>query len=299
MSTLRCLANYRLPALLVVLNRLSKLLLATMHAWIQHRGASKGAALAFYTLFSMTPILLLLIAVAGAIFGEDAARGQIMAQIGGQIGIYGAQTIQALLAASRDVSSGMQASLVASLMLIVGASSVFSELKSSLDEIWECAEATGSALAALVKTQLLALALILVLALLLTASLLANMVFSILENYAIGVWSRLVELFTWLSSLVSHTLIICLFAVVFKTLPAQSLNWRDVWVGAVFTTLLFSLGKFAIGVYLSNSGITSSFGAAGSLIALLLWIYYSAQIFFLGAEFTRQYALSIGSLRAE
>jgi len=149
----------------------------------------------------------------------------------------------------------------------------------------------------LIKTRLLSFALILILALLLVASLVANAVFGVLENYAVGIWSHFAELFSLLSSLVSFGVIACLFAVIYKTLPALPLPWSDVWIGAAFTALFFSLGKYAIGLYLSNSGISSIFGAAGSLIALLLWIYYSAQIFFLGAEFTRQYALCFGSLQ--
>jgi len=273
------------------------LLAAAMLAWVRHRGASKGAALAFYTLFSMTPILMVVIAVAGYFFGQDAARGQIMAQISGQIGPNGAQAIQALLAASRDVGSGMLASVIAGVLVFIGATSVFTELKSSLDDIWEAASGAESAFAALIKTRLLAFGLILILALLLLASLLANAVFGVLEHHAVGHWSRFAELLGLLSSLLSYAVIACLFAVIYKMLPAQALSWSEVWIGAAFTTVLFSLGKYGIGLYLLSSGIATSFGAAGSLIALLLWVYYSAQIFLLGAEFTRQYALRHGSLR--
>lgn len=275
----------------------ASLLAAATMAWVRHRGASKGAALAFYTLFALTPILMVVIAVTGYFFGQDAARGQIMAQIGGQIGPNGAQAIQALLAASRDVGSGMLASAIAGVLVFIGATSVFTELKSSLDDIWDCASSTESALGGLIKTRLLAFGMILILALLLVAALLANAVFGVLEHHAIGNWSRLAELLGLLASLFSHAVIACLLAVIYKMLPAQSLSWSEVWIGAAFTTVLFGLGKYAIGLYLLSSGIASSFGAAGSLIALLLWIYYSAQIFFLGAEFTRQYALRFGSLQ--
>jgi membrane protein len=269
----------------------------TIKAWIDHRAASKGAALAFYTLFSMTPILMLVIAVAGYFFGEDAARGQLMAQISGQIGPNGAQAIQTLLAASRDTNSGIMASVVATLLMLIGATSVFTELKISLDEIWGCNQTSQSPVGGFIKTRVLSFMLILILALLLVASLVANAVFIVLENYAVGIRSSFTGLFSLLSSLVSYGVIACLFAVIYKTLPEEQLPWSDVWVGAAFTSLFFSLGKYAIGLYLSNSGISSIFGAAGSLIALLLWIYYSAQIFFLGAEFTRQYALRFGSLQ--
>ena len=180
--------------------------------------------------------------------------------------------------------------------MLIGATSVFTELKTSLDEIWGCNQTHGSPVGALIKTRLLSFLLILILALLLVAALVANAVFGVLENYAVGFWSSFAELFSLLSSLVSYGVITCLFAVIYKTLPAKQLSWSDVWIGAVFTSFFFSLGKYAIGLYLSKSGISSIFGAAGSLIALLLWIYYSAQIFFLGAEFTHQYALCFGSL---
>ena len=269
----------------------------TIKAWIKHRTASKGGALAFYTLFSMTPILMLVIVAAGYFFGEDAAQGQIMAQISEQIGPNGAQTIQALLAASRDTTSGMEASIIATLLMIIGATSAFTELKLSLDEIWECKQTSQSPVGGFIKTRLISFMLILILAMLLVASLVANAAFGILENYAVGIRRNFAGLFSLLSSLVSFGVIVCLFAVIYKTLPEKPLPWSDVWIGAAFTSLFFSLGKYAIGLYLSNSGISSIFGAAGSLIALLLWIYYSAQIFFLGAEFTRQYALCFGSLK--
>lgn len=220
-----------------------------------------------------------------------------MAQVSGLVGPNGAQTIQALLAASRDANAGIVASVIAILLLVIGATSVFSELKSSLDEIWGRGQTSQSPVGGLIKTRLLSFLLILILALLLVASLMANAVFSVLENYAVGIWSRFAELFSLLSSLFSYGVIACLFAVIYKMLPAMPPSWGDVWIGAAFTALFFSLGKYAIGLYLSKSAIASSFGAAGSLIALLLWIYYSAQIFFLGAEFTRQYALWLGSLQ--
>jgi membrane protein len=245
----------------------------------------------------MTPILMLVIAVAGYFFGENAAQGQIITQISSQIGPNAAHTIQVLLVASRNTTSGIMASLIATLLMIIGATSVFTELKTSLDEIWGCKKTSQTPVVRLIKTRLLSFALILVLALLLVASLVANAVFAVLENYAVGIWSDFAELFSLLSSLVSFGVIACLFAVIYKTLPAMSLPWSDIWIGAIFTALFFSLGKYAIGLYLSSSGVSSIFGAAGSLIALLLWIYYSAQIFFLGAEFTRQYALCFGSLQ--
>jgi membrane protein len=269
-----------------------RLLLRAAAAWSAHRGASKGAALAFYALFSIAPILLLITAVAGYFFGADAVEGLVIRQIDGQIGANAAQLIQNLLAASGDRIIGITASAIAVAFVIIGATSVFAELKNSLDEIWERPPNTRSPLTALLGVHLLAFVLVLFLALLLIASLLANALFGILGQFAIGLSVQLSELLTWLSSALSFALIACLFAVIFKLCSSGCFSWRSVWAGSLFTTVLFSLGKYAIGQYLSRSGVTSVFGAAGSLIALLLWIYYSAQIFFLGAAFTRQYALS-------
>ncbi len=279
--------------------RLKSVLVGSLSSWIDHRASSKGAALAFYTLFSMTPILVLAIAVAGYIFGAEAAQGEIVAQVQGLVGPNGAQAIQALLAAARDPVSGLVATLVASVLLLLGATSVFAELKGSLDDMWGIAPPTHSAFGALLRTRLLSFGLVLVLAFLLLVSLVVSAALAMLERYAGGVLGSSSALLATMSSLISFAIIACLFAVIYKTLPDAPLSWRDVWIGAAFTAGLFSLGKYAIGLYLGNSGVASSFGAAGSLIALLLWVYYSAQIFFLGAEFTRHYALWFGSLQHE
>jgi membrane protein len=276
-----------------------RVLTDSVKAWIDHRGASKGAALAFYTLFSMTPILVLAIAVAGYLFGAEAAQGEILAQLKGLVGPNGAQAIQAVLAAARDPASGLVAALVSGVLLLVGATSVFAELKDSLDELWGIELPVQSGIMALVRTRLLSFGLILVLAFLLLISLIVSAALAVLERHAGGIWSSSGAALSIVPTLISFSVIACLFAVIYKMLPNVKLAWRDVWIGAVVTAALFSLGKYAIGLYLGNSAVASSFGAAGSVIALLLWVYYSAQIFFLGAEFTRQYALRFGSLQHE
>jgi membrane protein len=273
------------------LSRLYAVLAKSLNAWIDHRAGSKGAALAFYTLFSMTPILILAIAGAGYFFGAEAAQGEIIAQVEALVGRNGAQAIQALLANARDPASGLAATIVASVLLLVGATSVFVELKGSLDELWGIEPPKGLAIIVFLRTQLHSFGLVLVLAFLLLVSLVLSAALAVLERYAGGIWSSSYEIFAILSSVIVFGVIACLFAVIYKTLPDAPLSWRDVWIGAAFTAGLFSLGKYAIGLYLGSSAVASSFGAAGSLIALLLWVYYSAQIFFLGAEFTRQYAL--------
>ncbi len=273
------------------------LLLNSFKAWIDHRSASKGAALAFYTLFSLTPILIIVIAFAGYFFGHDAAQGQIIQQIQGLVGRNGATAIQALLSAARDPAGGVVATIVATALLLIGATSVFAELKGSLDEVWGAPSSSLSPLNVVLKTRLLAFGLVLTLMFLLLISLVISALLNVLQHYVGGVWSSSASLFSAISGLVTFCVITCLFAVIYKMLPDTPLSWTDVLIGSVFTAGLFNLGKYLIGLYLGNSAIASSFGAAGSVIALLLWVYYSAQIFFLGAEFTKQYALSFGSLQ--
>jgi len=281
------------------IKRLKIVLVESLTSWVDHRASSKGAALAFYTLFSMTPILVVAIAVAGYVFGAEAAQGEIVNQMQGLVGPNGAQAIQALLAAAQDPASGLVAILVASALLLLGATSVFAELKGSLDELWGITNTDQSAFSVLLRTRLLSFGMVLVLAFLLLVSLVVSAALVMLERHAGGVLGSSAMFLATISSIISFGVIACMFAVIYKTLPDAPLTWRDVWIGAAFTAGLFSLGKYAIGLYLGNSGVASSFGAAGSLIALLLWVYYSAQIFFLGAEFTRHYALWFGSLQHE
>lgn len=245
----------------------------------------------------MTPILVLAIAVAGYFFGAEAAQGEIVSQLQGLIGPNGAQALQAVLAAARDPASGFVAAVVSSVLLLVGATSVFTELKNSLDDLWGIEQPVQSGIMALVRNRILSFGLILVLAFLMLISLIVSAALAVLARYAGDIWSSSAAALVTLSSFISFSVIACLFAVIYKTLPNVVLAWRDVWTGALVTAALFSLGKYAIGLYLGNSAVASGFGAAGSVIALLLWVYYSAQIFFLGAEFTRQYALRFGSLQ--
>lgn len=281
--------------------RLKTVLVKSLTSWIDHRSDSKGAAVAFYTLFSMTPILILAIVVAGNFFGAEAAQGEIVAQVQGLVGPNGAQAIQALLAAARDPSASLAATLMASVLLLLGATTVFVELKESLDDLWVGDKPHGnphaSAISVLMRTRLLSFGLVLVLAFLLLVSLVVSAALAVLAGYADEILGGSAVVLAPLASVVSLCVIACLFAVINKTLPDAPLSWSDAWVGAVFTAGLFSLGKYAIGLYMGHSGVASSFGAAGSVIALLLWVYYSSLIFFLGAEFTRQYALEFGSLR--
>lgn len=266
-------------------------------SWITHRGASKGAALAFYALFSLAPILILTIAVTGFFFGDEAAQGQIIHQIENLVGHNGAVAIQAILAAARDPVGGQLTTVVAIGLLLIGATSVFTELKGSLDELWGVPKSDLSPMSILLRTRLLSFGLVLVLAFLLLISLVVSALLSVFEQYVGSIWGSSALLFTTLTSFVSFCVIACLFAVIYKMLPDERLSWQDVAIGSMFTACLFTLGKYLIGLYIGKSAVASSFGAAGSVIAILLWVYYSAQILFLGAEFTRQYALRFGSLK--
>jgi len=265
--------------------------------WLSHRASSKGAALAFYTLFSLAPILVLVIAIAGFFYGNDAAQGQLLDELRGLVGKQGAETIQAILAGARNKESGKLATLIATALLLVGATSAFAELKDSLDEIWDVPPPKDATWWDTVRTRLLSFGLILTLGLLLMFTLVVSAALSVLEKYLGGVWHSATIVLGWVAWGISFLVIAVMFGAIYKLLPRVKLSWHDVTIGALGTAIMFTLGKFAIGLYIGNSGTASSFGAAGSLIALLLWVYYSAQIFFLGAEFARQYALQMGSLK--
>ncbi len=282
-----------------ILRRFRRLLVGSIEEWINDRASSKGAALSFYTLFSLAPVLIMVLAIAGAIFGEEAARGAIFQELNGLIGPAGAEAIQLLLANARNPEAGTLATLSAIALLAVGATTVFGELKDSLDEIWDVPPARQSGVIVFIRTRLLSFSLILVLAFLLLVSLTINAALAVLEKYLGGFWSDATYVLLPVTSIISFTVIASLFAAIYKLLPQIKLPWRDVWVGAIVTALLFIVGKKLIGLYLGNSEFVTSFGAASSIIALLLWVYYSAQIFFLGAEITRQYALLFGSLRKQ
>lgn len=287
----------RRALLLPATARLKKVLIGSVQEWFAQRGASKGAALAFYTLFSMAPVLVLVIAIAGAIFGEDAAAGAIYTQLNGLVGPSGAEAIQGLVASANKPGSGLVATIIATSLLVLGATTVFAELKASLDEIWHVPKSKASGIFQVFRTRLMSLSVVVVLAFLLLASLVISAALALLERFLGGIWAEASSILQPASTLISFSVIACMFAVIFKILPQVRLAWRDVWIGALGTAVLFIVGKYLIGIYLGNSAVADSYGAAGSVVALLLWIYYSAQIFFLGAGFTRQYALWFGSFK--
>jgi membrane protein len=255
-----------------------------------------GAALAYYTLFSLAPLLLIVISVAGLVFGQEAARGEITSQLRDLMGEQGASAVQALLASVDKPTEGVVATVVGLILLLVGATTVFGELQDSLDRIWRApTQDRASGWLALVRTRLLSFGMILAIGFLLMVSLVLSALLSIMEHW----WSMLFGGWLFIASAVNGIagffLIAALFALIYKVMPRVRVQWRDVWIGAVFTALLFTLGKALIGFYIGRSGVVSAFGAAGSLIVVLLWVYYSAQIFLIGAEFTWVYANTFGS----
>ena len=247
-----------------------------VQAWSDDYAPSMGAALAYYTLFSIAPLLLIVIAVAGFAFGAEAARGEIFEQLSGLMGPSGAQAIEDLLRSADRPGAGTLAMLAGIVTLLMGATAVFGELQNSLDRIWRApARKQQQGWLNLVRSRLLSFGMILAIAFLLMVSLALSAVLS-----AIGEW-RLLDMAA------SFALVTLLFALIYKIIPRVRIAWRDVWVGAAVTAALFAVGKFLIGLYLGRSSVTSAFGAAGSLVAVMVWVYYSAQIFLLGAEFTR------------
>ncbi|ARP93746.1 YihY/virulence factor BrkB family protein [Bordetella genomosp. 13] len=290
---MQLLSRFRIPRL----REIGQLMADCASEWSRHRASSKGAALALYMVFSLAPMLILVIAVAGAFFGEEAVRSELVAQMRGLIGERGAEVIQTVLASAHESGSGWIAALISIVVLLFSATTAFAELKASLDDLWEVEEKSG--LQAMVKTRLASFGLVLVLALFLLVSLVVNAALAAAESYYGGLWaaSTFAVLADWLATIFSFCVVTALFAVVYKLLPSQHIPWPDVVPGAIVTAALFLAGKWAIGLYLSEGSAVSAYGAAGSLIALLLWIYYSAQIFFFGAVFTRQFAVRFGSLR--
>jgi len=273
------------------------LLAESARQWSRHRASSKGAALSLYMVFSLAPMLILVIAVAGVFFGEEAVRSELFSQVRDLTGARGAEVIQTVLASAHESGGGWIAALLSIAVLIFSATTAFAELQASLDELWDATNQRKSGLQGLVRSRMVSFGLVLVLAIFLLISLAMNAALGGAKAYYGELWthSAFAVVAGWLSNLFSFAVVTALFAVVYKLLPSIAIPWRDVIPGAVVTAALFLVGKWGIGLYLGRGGAVSAYGAAGSLIALLLWIYYSAQIFFFGAVFTRQFAERFGS----
>jgi membrane protein len=263
----------------------------SLAAWIADRAPTMGAALAFYCAFSLAPLLMIVIAIAAAVFGADAAHGAIVGRLSGIVGPVAAAAIEELLKAAQEPKTGLTATAIGIATSLVGATTVLVELQDDLDFIWKAPPRAGSGLATMFRARLVSLLMILAIGFVLMTTLaLAGAVTAFgdqLSAYFPGTTLRFLRA---ANHLVSLAVITVLFALLYKWLPNVSIDWRDVWVGAFATAVLFSVGRIAIGFYLGRSAIASAYGAAGTLIALLLWLYYSAQVFLLGAEFTAVHA---------
>ncbi|MBZ9974096.1 MULTISPECIES: YihY/virulence factor BrkB family protein [unclassified Mesorhizobium] len=255
---------------------------------------SHGAAMAFFAVTSLGPILLLVVAVAGLVFGQSAARNAVAGQLTGLMGPKSADVIQSALQSASNPSSGAIATIVGLVTLLLTASGVFGEMQTALNEIWK-AKPQGGSVSRLLRARTASLGLVIALGFLLIVSLAVSAAITALGdtiNRLLPFGSVLIE---GLNVLISYLLIAVLFATIYKVLPDRHLEWRDVWFGAFVTAALFTVGKSLIGLYLGSSAMGSSFGAASALIIVLLWIYYSSLIFLLGAEFTHAYSLEHGS----
>lgn len=275
-----------------------KLFSKTIDAWSDDYAPSMGAALAFYTMFSIAPLLLIIIAVAGWAFGPEAARGEILAELTGLIGREGAATVEQLIKSSSEPDKSAAAAAIGVVLLLVGATTVFGELQDALDRIWRApVKDKPRGFFAMFRGRLLSFGMIFGISFLLMVSLVVSAGLSALGRWwgpMFSGWEMVAQLFDFA---LSFALITVLFALIYKAMPRVKVAWHDVWIGASVTSLLFTIGKLLIGLYIGKSGVTSVFGAAGSLAVLLLWVYYSAQIFLLGAEYTWVYAHELGSRR--
>ncbi len=279
----------------VNIKEMSKLLKATFSKWNEDHAQGLGAALAFYTVFSLAPLLLIVIAIAGLVFGQDAAEGHIIGQMQGLVGEESAQAIQSMLAQVRQPSSGLIATGLAFVTLLFGASGVFAQLQEALNIIWRVEAKPGLGIIHTLKARFISFATVLGSGFLLLVSLVLSAGLAAMGDTLEALLPAPEAILQATNFFVSFVVITLLFAMIYRVLPDVAIQWNDVWVGAGMTSLLFTIGKFLIGVYLGKSEVGLAYGAAGSLIVVLLWVYYASQIFLFGAEFTAVYAASNGS----
>lgn len=272
---------------------------AATSSWVDDYAQSMGAALAFYTMFSIAPFLLIVISVAGLIFGVEAARGEIALQLQGLMGRESADAVQRLLESASKPAESVSAAAAGIVLLLVGATSVFAELQDALDRIWRAPKRHKTGIWSLLRARLLSFGTIAGISFLLMVSLVVSAALAALGSMVGPFFADWQTLAAAINFVVSYALTTSVFAMIYKVMPRVKVAWADVWIGAFVTALLFTIGKALIGIYIGRSGVTSGFGAAGSLVVTLLWVYYSAQIFLLGAEFTWAYALTFGSRKEQ
>lgn len=270
-----------------VMHQARDVLVETWKSWNAHHTPRIGAALAYYTAFSVAPILIIAIAVAGTVFGTDAARDEVIHQMRGMLGETGAKAVQEMLTSAHHGRKGGVAAIVGAVTLLIGASSLFAELQGALNVIWEAPPRAKAGILGKLRARFLSFAMVLVIGFLLLVSLVVSATLSGLQDSFGGLTPFLAQSLNVLISLVATTI---LFGLIYKVLPDVEIAWKDVRVGAFVTAILFVIGKQLIGLYLGNSSLASTYGAAGSFVVMLAWIYYSAQLLLVGAEFTHVYA---------
>lgn len=267
----------------------------TYKEWTDDKVPRLAAALSYYTIFSIAPLLIVVIAVAGFVFGDEAVRGQLDNQIRGLVGIEAALTIQEIIANSSRPADNTLATIIGVVTLLLGAGGVFGQLQEALNTVWGVEPKPGGGILEIIKDRFFSFTMVLGVGFLLLVSLVISTLLSAVNTFALGVLPGWESFFQLLNQGISFLVITLLFAMIYKVLPDVKIAWRDVWVGAAITALLFTIGKFLIGIYLGNSSISSTYGAAGSFAVILVWIFYSAQILLFGAEFTQVYAKRYGS----
>ncbi len=282
------------------LKQIWALIKAAADSWVDDYAPSMGAALSYYTLFSIAPLLLIVISIAGLVFGEDAARGEIFGQLNGFMGSEAAAAVQGLLESVNKPTEGKIGTVIGVILVLIGATTVFGELQDAMDRIWRApARHQSNGLWALLRARLLSFGMILSIGFLLMVSLVMEAMLSAFSRWWSPFFSGWDTVAQSINLLASFSLTMLAFAMIYKIMPRVKIDWRDVWIGAGVTALLFTVGKFLIGLYIGKSGVVSGFGAAGSIVIVLIWVYYSAQIFLIGAEFTWVYAHIFGSRRGQ
>jgi membrane protein len=294
MSTTVPLPSDAPPKPRTVLGRLWLVLRLTAEGFAADDAWSHGASIAYFTLFSVAPVLLVVVAVAGLWFGRDAAQGAIVDELSGLMGRETAEALQGMIRSASDRMTGLVATLIGLVTILLATTGVFGEVQSALNAVWK-AQPRHSTMTRLVRARLASLGLVIAFGFVLTVSLAVGAALGALSTFLHGVFPAMEAALTVVNFVLSIGLVSAMFAAMYKVLPDTPIAWRDVAIGAIFATLLFEGGKYLIALYIGRSNIASSFGAAGALIVLLLWIFYSAQIFLLGAEFTRAWAEVWGS----
>ncbi len=272
-----------------------ELLKATYADWSEDKASRLGAALAYYTVFAMGPLLVVIISLAGLIFGHEAAQAQVMTAIQEMIGPQGTDAIQEMILHASRPGTGLTATLVSMVMLVAGAFGVVGQLKDALNTIWEVQPVAKKGIWAMVRERMFTFGTFLGFLFLMLVSMLLTAGISAMQGYVTATLPGNDAVWQVINTIVAFGITTLLFATMFKYLPDAKIAWRDVWIGAVVTALLFTVGKFAIGLYLGNSNLASGYGAASSLVVVMIWTYYSAQILFFGAELTQVYANRYGS----